>query len=168
MRLTRAGEYAVRCVLYLSLLESDTVTNRKEIAKAMEIPDQFLGKIAKQLSHAGILEVVQGAHGGIRLARSPSDITLLEVIEAIIGEIFLNDCVLRSESCNRSSTCSVHRVWEKARRRASGHVERIHLRPAGSGRNLLFTFIDTIRRPTGFSGSAKSFRRLKGGNSWMY
>ena len=115
MRLTRAGEYAVRCVLYLSLLESRDVVNRKEIAKAMEIPDQFLGKIAKQLSQAGILEVVQGAHGGIRLARSPSEITLLEVIEAIIGEIFLNDCVLRSESCSRSSTCSVHRVWEKAK-----------------------------------------------------
>ena len=49
MRLTRAGEYAVRCVLYLSGQEQGEVVSRKEIAKGMEIPEQFLGKIARSL-----------------------------------------------------------------------------------------------------------------------
>jgi len=40
---------------------------------------------------------------------------MLGVVEAIIGEIYLNDCVIRPESCDRSSACSAHRVWEKAR-----------------------------------------------------
>ena len=115
MRLTRAGEYAVRCVLFLSSQGQGVVCNRKKIAKAMDIPDQFLGKIAQQLAHAGLIEVVQGSKGGLRLAISPDKISLLEVVEAVIGEIFLNDCILRPESCDRSNSCAAHFVWEKAR-----------------------------------------------------
>lgn len=115
MRLTRAGDYAVRCVLCLSLQEKGVVARRRDIARTMEIPDQFLTKIAKQLAHAGILEIVQGAQGGYRLIKPPEDLTLLEVVEAVIGEIALNDCLMNAESCNRSSSCAVHLVWEKAR-----------------------------------------------------
>jgi Rrf2 family protein len=81
----------------------------------MDIPDQFLSKIAQQLSHAGLIEVVQGSRGGMRLAVSPEKISLLDVVEAVMGEIVLNDC-LRSGSCNRSMSCATHRVWERARK----------------------------------------------------
>ena len=45
----------------------------------------------------------------------PEKLTLLDVIEAIIGEIFLNDCVMRPESCHASSSCAVNNVWQQAR-----------------------------------------------------
>ena len=115
MRLTRAGEYAVRCVLYLASQKQGMVCNRKTIAKAMDIPDQFLGKIAQQLAHASLIEVVQGSKGGLRLVIPPDKISLLDVVEAVIGEIFLNDCLLKPDSCDRSNTCAAHFVWEKAR-----------------------------------------------------
>ncbi len=115
MRLTRAGEYAVRCVLYLTSKGTGVVCNRKQIATEMDIPDQFLGKIAQQLARSGFLEIVQGAKGGLRLAVAPEKITLLDVVEAVIGEIFLNDCIIRPESCERSGACAVHHIWEKAR-----------------------------------------------------
>ena len=115
MRLTRAGEYAVRCVLYLASKGVGIICNRKQIAAEMDIPDQFLGKIAQQLARAGFLEIVQGARGGLKLVAEPDSLTLLDVVEAVIGEIFLNDCVIRPESCQRSQACSVHRVWENAR-----------------------------------------------------
>lgn len=115
MRLTRAGEYAVRCTLYLSAGNDDRIIPRKEISREMDIPGQFLTKIAQQLARAGILEIVQGTKGGYRLLVSPENLSLLDVIEAIEGELFLNDCILRPESCFRSPACGVHRVWEKAR-----------------------------------------------------
>ena len=115
MRLTRASEYAIRCVLFLSAQEEGVVVNKKEVAQEMDIPNQFLGKIAQQLSRSGILEIIQGPKGGVRLLISPEKLSLLDVIEAIIGEIFLNDCILRPDSCGRSSTCAVHNVWQKAR-----------------------------------------------------
>jgi len=115
MRLTRAGEYAVRCVLYLSSKGKGVLIPRKEISVSMDIPDQFLGKIAQQLARRGILEIVQGARGGLRLSVEPEAVNLLDVVEAVIGRIFLNDCILKPESCNRSSSCAVHQVWQKAR-----------------------------------------------------
>ena len=60
MRLTRAGEYAVRCILYLASRGEGVVSRRKELAEAMDIPEQFLSKIAQQLARAGMIEIVQG------------------------------------------------------------------------------------------------------------
>jgi Rrf2 family protein len=115
MRLTRAGEYAVRCILYLSSQKQGLIVSRRDISQKMDIPDQFLGKIAQQLARAGLIEIIQGAKGGYRLRLSPSEISLLSVVEAVIGQIFLNDCLMRPESCNRSPSCSVNKIWEKAR-----------------------------------------------------
>jgi Rrf2 family protein len=115
MRLTRAGEYAVRCVLYLSARPGEQVTGRREIAEAMDIPYQFLGKIAQDLARAGILQIRQGAQGGYRLARPPRDISLLMVVEAVDGEIFLNDCLVGPDSCRRQPICPVHSAWDRAR-----------------------------------------------------
>jgi Rrf2 family protein len=102
-------------MLYLCNLGVGQIGNRKQIARKMEIPDQFLGKIAQQLAKAGLIEIVQGAKGGYRLHVAPQDLTLRSVVEAVVGEIFLNDCIVRPDSCSRSGTCAVHDVWEKAR-----------------------------------------------------
>ncbi len=123
MRLTRAGEYAVRCMLYLSRLGVDKVVSRLEIAHNMDIPAQFLSKIAQQLAKAGYIEVIQGPKGGIRLALAPEKVTLLGVIEAVIGEIYLNDCLMLPESCYRSPTCTVNQVWQKVRRQLRQTLE---------------------------------------------
>jgi Rrf2 family protein len=120
MRLTKAGEYAVRCIYHLALQGVGVVTKRQKIAQAMDIPDQFLGKIAQQLAQAGLIEIVQGSKGGLRLVISPYKVSMLDVIEAVIGEIFLNDCIVRPESCNHSRVCVAHQVWQKARDRLRG------------------------------------------------
>jgi Rrf2 family protein len=110
-------------MLYLSCLGVDKIGNRLEIAKAMDIPAQFLGKIAQQLARAGYIEIIQGPKGGFRLVVPPEKVTLLGVIEAVIGEIYLNDCLMRPESCHRSPTCTVYQVWEKARRQLRQTLE---------------------------------------------
>ena len=115
MRLTKAGEYAIRCVLYLSSQDKDKVVAGNEIAKAMDIPRDFLTKIAQQLSRNHIIEIIQGAKGGYRLISSPEKLSLLDVIETMIGEIFFNDCAMASSACSNSCSCPVHKVWVKAR-----------------------------------------------------
>jgi len=115
MRLTRAGEYAVRCVLYLSKKGKGVLVSRKEVAEHAVIPAHFLAKIAQDLAKAGMIEIRQGARGGFALLMEPEEITLLAVVETVIGEIFLNDCVIRPQSCEASSDCSVHNVWMTAR-----------------------------------------------------
>lgn len=114
MRLTRAGEYAIRCINYLSGKGVGVVVPKQEIATGGEIPPSFLAKIAQDLSKAGLIEITQGPRGGYCLMRSPEEITLLEVVEVMIGRIYLNDCVGKPASCPSSPRCLAHRVWDRA------------------------------------------------------
>jgi Rrf2 family protein len=115
MRLTRAGEYGVRCILHLAAQPPGTVVKRREIADRMDIPYPFLGKIGPTLAAAGILRIAQGTKGGYALRKPAEDISLLEVVEALDGAILLNDCLMGEGVCRRSPTCPVHEVWAEAR-----------------------------------------------------
>ena len=115
MRLTRAAEYAIRCMIYLSKQGQGVLTSRQEIARQADIPTHFLAKIAQDLAKAGLIEIRQGARGGFVLNKNPAAISLLEVVETMIGEIFLNDCIARPTGCKVSYHCAVHRVWLDAR-----------------------------------------------------
>lgn len=115
MRLTRAAEYAIRCIVYLSQKGRGVIVTRQTVADEADIPVHFLAKISQRLARAGIIEIRQGSHGGLGLLKNPKLITLLTVVEIMIGEIFLNDCVALPDSCNVSSDCSVHQVWMQAK-----------------------------------------------------
>ena len=115
MKLTRAGEYAVRCVLYLASQGKGVLVSRRVVAEYFDIPDKFLAKIAQQLVRSGIIEIKQGAKGGYLLVKEPADLTMLDAVEAIIGEIALNDCVTSGNACKSSNNCAVNRVWTRAR-----------------------------------------------------
>ncbi|RTZ97414.1 MAG: Rrf2 family transcriptional regulator [Deltaproteobacteria bacterium] len=115
MRLTRAAEYAIRCILYLTLQGRGIVVKRQTIASEADIPPHFLAKIAQDLARAGLIETRQGPQGGIALIKDAKAISLLTVVEIMIGQIFLNDCVALPDSCKVSYNCSVHQVWMRAR-----------------------------------------------------
>ena len=108
-------EYAIRCVVYLAKKGKGTQVSKKDIAEKAEIPPHFLAKIAQDLAKAGFIEIRQGAKGGFILMKDPREISLLDVVETMIGEIFLTDCVARPSSCNAMNICGVHRVWLTAR-----------------------------------------------------
>ncbi len=115
MRLTRAGEYAVRCMIYLAHKGVGVLVSKQEIAERADIPTHFLAKIAQDLARAHLIEIRQGPKGGYSLLKDPAEVSLLEVVEVMIGEIYLNDCVGRPETCCASKRCAVHKVWEDAR-----------------------------------------------------
>jgi Rrf2 family protein len=51
--------------------------------------------------------------GGVSLARSPEQISLLQVVEAVDGPIILNHCLLRPGACERDVHCAAHDVWSE-------------------------------------------------------
>jgi Rrf2 family protein len=57
------------------------------IAQARGIPERFLLKVLKPLVSARVLHSIKGPNGGYRLARTPSEITMLDVVEAVDGPI---------------------------------------------------------------------------------
>ena len=115
MKITMAAEYAVRCVLYLTRRGRDVLVSRQEVATQAKIPDSFLAKIAQDLAKAGIITIKQGSKGGYSLHSDPETVTMLAVVEAIIGEISLNECTTRPQVCPASHDCSASLVWQHAR-----------------------------------------------------
>lgn len=111
MQITRQADYAMRAVLYLSKLGADRRAATSQIAEEQHIPPSFLAKIVSQLSVAGLLQTSRGARGGVSLARSPEDISFLEVVEAIDGPIFLNECVADGGVCTFGESCPMRPVF---------------------------------------------------------
>lgn len=102
-------------MVYLAFKGKGVLVSKQEIAEQADIPAHFLAKIAQDLARALLIDIRQGAKGGYSLLKNPEDVSLLEVVEVMIGEIFLNDCVGRPATCKASRSCAVHKVWEDAR-----------------------------------------------------
>lgn len=116
-RLSKASEYAIRGVLYLAINYSeDKVSVVEEISKAQDVPLPYTAKLFQALARKGFVTSFKGQKGGFVLARHPRDISLLDVIEAMEGPIFLNVCLIYSGYCPRDVTCSVHDVWGEAQK----------------------------------------------------
>jgi len=111
MQITRQADYAVRAMAYLTQLGPDRRAATSQIAQEKQIPPSFLAKIVSQLSVAGLLNTSRGARGGVSLAKSPTEITLLDVVEAIDGPILLNECVGDSSDCMFGESCEIKAVW---------------------------------------------------------
>jgi Rrf2 family protein len=111
MQITRQADYAVRAVLYLAKIGPETRAATSQIAHEQQIPPSFLAKIVSQLSVAGLLQTSRGARGGVSLARSAEQISLLEVVEAIDGPILLNECVAANGVCTFGDDCPMKPIW---------------------------------------------------------
>ena len=111
MQITRQADYAIRAVLYISKLGENQRAATSQIAKEQRIPPSFLAKIISQLSIAGLLQTSRGARGGVMLARSPEEITLLDVVESIDGPIALNECVHDDGACSFGDDCPLRPIW---------------------------------------------------------
>ena len=111
MQITRQADYAIRAVLYISKLGENQRAATSQIAQEQHIPPSFLAKIISQLSIAGLLQTSRGARGGVTLAKTPDDITLLDVVEAIDGPIALNECVNDQAACSFGEDCPLRPIW---------------------------------------------------------
>lgn len=111
LRLTSAGDYAIRSMIFIASLPEGAMSGSREIARAQGIPESFMAKILRGLVRAGLLRSFRGAHGGFGLARPGSEITLLDVVEAIEGPLSLTDCAPDPRGCERSDECPANAVW---------------------------------------------------------
>ena len=115
LELSRKSDYALRAVIYLARISSDRYGRVSEIAKAKNIPQAFLAQILPLLANRGVVKSQQGAHGGYALARSPNDISFLEVIESVEGPLRLNKCVDgQHDDCTILDSCEMLHVWNQA------------------------------------------------------
>lgn len=114
MRLTRAGEYAIRSLRFLASRPETRWFAIQEIAEAEEIPAQFLAKVMQRLAQSGLVQSACGKTGGYRLARPASEVTIADAVVAMEGPISLNTCLLYPRECRFVKECRMHPIWAEA------------------------------------------------------
>jgi Rrf2 family protein len=87
MRLTRASSYALHALVFIGAQKHNRPIPSHLVARDRHIPERFLLKVLKPLVAVRVLHSVKGPNGGYRLARPPSQVSVLEVIEAVDGPI---------------------------------------------------------------------------------
>lgn len=109
------GDYAVRAMLALASSESDDrPMSVRWIAERMAIPVRFLPHVMTDLSRAGLVVGAPGRRGGYRLARVASEITVLQVVDAVEAQDEIPRCVLRGGPCRPDGRCAVHDLFSGA------------------------------------------------------
>lgn len=114
--LTQAVGYASVAMGYLASCP-DGVALVRTIAEQRGIPAPYLAKIVHQLARAGLVRTQRGVGGGVRLARSPEDITLYDVCIALNDPAIETRCMLGIDECNDARACPAHRFNVERRER---------------------------------------------------
>jgi Rrf2 family protein len=111
LTIRRDTDYAARIVLHLSMLGDGAQITAEEVARKRLLPRAFVRRIIRCLGSVGILRTIRGAGGGIALSRPPSQISLLDIISAMEGDLALNPCVGDPLACPLTSSCPVRNSW---------------------------------------------------------
>lgn len=111
-------EYGLQAILFMAAKDNDCVCPAEEISKILNIPKEFVSKILQSLTDSGIIESRKGEAGGFKLAKHPSKIKLVDIVEAIDGLESFNTCVLGFPQCSPDKPCPVHHQWGELRSKA--------------------------------------------------
>ena len=107
---------------------AEPIVTASVIAKAENISQKYLEGILAQLTATGLLVSERGKRGGYRLARSAAEITMLEIVEALEGEIRPVGCVDRQDACSYGQACLPRRFWIGLKDSIDGYLSSRTLR----------------------------------------
>ncbi|KGO99057.1 SUF system Fe-S cluster assembly regulator [Novilysobacter defluvii] len=110
LRVTRLTDYAT---VVLTVLASDAarVMSAPELAERAGLETPTVSKVLKPLAQAGLVEGFRGANGGYRLTRSPGQIRLIEIVEAMEGPLAVTECSTHGGNCGIQDQCDIRAGW---------------------------------------------------------
>ncbi|MFN3134191.1 MAG: RrF2 family transcriptional regulator [Candidatus Kryptonium sp.] len=145
MIISKTLDYAVRTLTYLGKRQSGRTVLMREISESQRIPLSYLAKVMRQLVKAGIVFSEYGPNGGYSLKKTPSEITLRQVYEAVEGELKMVECFdVSGISCVFTSCCGQADVWQEVEKKlldilGSITIQDIIARECVYPEKLLFT-----------------------------
>jgi Rrf2 family cysteine metabolism transcriptional repressor len=104
MMFSTKAEYGVRVMVELARRAGEDPIPLAEIAEHDGLPLAYLEHLVARLRKAGLVDSRRGSRGGYLLARSPAEITMAEVVEALEGSIAPIECI--SQASDGTIVCS--------------------------------------------------------------
>jgi len=103
--------YALRAMMQLAMEPTNEPAQLHTIAEEQRLSLKYLEQIVRPLRLAGLIVSERGSSGGYRLGRPASQITALDIVQAVEGPLSVVDCVGRPGMCRRSSACTARGLW---------------------------------------------------------
>ena len=110
--ISQTAEYALRAVLHLAR-SPELSQSTREIATITRVPSPYLSKVMQALSRAGMVHPQRGVHGGFSLVRSPEEITIYDVINAVDPNRRIEGCPL-GLLAHGVNLCPLHKRLDNA------------------------------------------------------
>ncbi|MCG8474446.1 MAG: Rrf2 family transcriptional regulator [Cytophagales bacterium] len=131
---SKACNYGIRAMVYISQKSAKNQrAGIKEIAKAIESPEAFTGKILQQLSRKKLVESVKGPRGGFFITEEGRKMPLVKVVEAIDGDQLMKGCALGFSECSEERPCPLHNRFVVVRRELTRMLEETRLEELSDG-----------------------------------
>ena len=110
MRLTTKGRFAVTAMMDLALRGGSEPVTLAEISERQHISLSYLEQLFGKLRRQGLVKSVRGPGGGYRLARTTQDISVADIILAVVEPIDATQCGGK-ENCQDDRKCLTHDLW---------------------------------------------------------
>lgn len=110
--ISQTVEYALRAAVHLARHMPEAQTT-DQIAKATQVPRPYLAKVLQGLNRAGIVQSQRGLGGGITMTKKASELTILQIINAVEPLQRIHTCPLKLSS-HGTRLCSLHRRLDDA------------------------------------------------------
>lgn len=122
MKYSRATNYALHTMVYLTLTEKGKSVGVEQLANMQNLSSTYLSKILTKLVKAGLIASTPGVKGGYSIVRQSQEISFLDVIHAIEGKTTLFDCSLEHEDLFKHEDCLIEKVMIAAERRMNDEL----------------------------------------------
>lgn len=116
MKISTRGRYGLRAMVDIAAHTDDgKCVALSGVAKRQNISESYLEQLVSALKKAGLLKSIRGAQGGYELGKTPEEITVGDILQAIEGPMTLVDCEAKSDTCSHGDChkCATKDVWEK-------------------------------------------------------
>ncbi|MGM0632690.1 MAG: SUF system Fe-S cluster assembly regulator [Pseudomonadota bacterium] len=152
LRISKLSDYAV--VIVSSMASENERHTLDELSHNTNIPLATVRKLLRQLTLSGLCIGKKGAKGGYSLAFSPEEISVLDVLQAVDGELALTQCA-RSHGCDCSlvDDCGLKRSWQIINSVIRDTLTRLSIADLGSNdfdsqmvRSRLIASADSVAR----------------------
>ncbi|MHB1055965.1 MAG: RrF2 family transcriptional regulator [Thermoleophilia bacterium] len=110
MNITAKSRYAVRALIELAHHTDGNPVPIADIANRRGIPLQFLEQLFSTLRKAGILNSHRGVRGGFSFKQLPEDVSVLDVVRVLDGNVSPAKCT-SGAFCDKRSSCVMNEVW---------------------------------------------------------
>jgi Rrf2 family protein len=109
--LSLTAEYALRAVVHLAATDAPC-QSADDLAEATKVPRRYLNKVLQDLVRDDLLRSQPGPGGGYSLARSPTKITILDVVNAVAPLERIHSCPLNLAT--HTTLCPLHAELDRA------------------------------------------------------